>query len=145
MLSQQLSTSALIASLTTPRLYNLLQPITVPSYSSRSRFTNWGRTYTCVPLAIFEPETELQCALVLELARREGRRVRFSGIGHSPSDLACTREYMLRTTKMNKILEVGSPPLRALLSMIECLTASSLIRIGERREELRCCTGRDYP
>ena len=94
-----------LTSLSTPRLYNLLQPITVSSL--RSRFTNWGRTFTCTPLAIFEPETEDQCALVLELARREGRRVRFAGIGHSPSDLACTREYMLRTTKLNKVLEVS--------------------------------------
>ncbi|KAH8114844.1 L-gulonolactone/D-arabinono-1,4-lactone oxidase [Phellopilus nigrolimitatus] len=95
-----------LAALTTPKLYNLLQPITVPTRLSRSSFTNWGRTFFCTPYAIFEPEDEDQCALVLELARREGRRVRFAGIGHSPSDLACTSEYMLRTTKLNKVLEV---------------------------------------
>ena len=51
---------------------------------------------------------EWQCQLILELARREGRRVRFAGVGHSPSDLACTKEYMLRTTKLNRVLEVGT-------------------------------------
>ncbi|EJD04984.1 L-gulonolactone/D-arabinono-1,4-lactone oxidase [Fomitiporia mediterranea MF3/22] len=108
MLSRQHTPFAPLASLSVSRLWDLLQPIIVPWHSPRSRFTNWGRTFTCVPLAIFEPETEEQCALVLELARREGRRVRFSGIGHSPSDLACTNEYMLRTTKLNKVLEVNT-------------------------------------
>ena len=93
--------------ISTPQLYDLLQPITVPARSPRARFTNWGLTFTCKPLAIFEPETYEQCAMVLELSRREGRRVRFAGIGHSPSDLACTSEYMLRTTKLNRILEVS--------------------------------------
>ena len=68
---------------------------------------NWGGTYACTPLAIYEPETETQCALILELARREKKHVRFAGVGHSPSDLACTTEYMLRTTRLNKVLEVS--------------------------------------
>lgn len=102
------SSSDPFASLSTSRIYDLLAPVTIPYSSSRRRFINWGRTFTCEPLAVFEPETEYQCKLVLELARREGRRVRFAGIGHSPSDLACTKEYMLRTTKLNKVLEVGT-------------------------------------
>jgi len=85
-------------------LYTLLTPITVPS--QRACFTNWGHTFYCTPLAIFEPENEFQCELVLELARREGKVVRAVGVGHSPSDLACTNGFMLRTTKMNRVLEV---------------------------------------
>lgn len=106
--SQRLSRRTPLESIPTPLLYELLQPLTVPLQSPRARFTNWGLTFTCKPLAIFEPETYDQCAMVLELSRREGRRVRFAGIGHSPSDLACTSEYMLRTTKLNQILEVRS-------------------------------------
>lgn len=34
--------------------------------------------------------------------------MRFAGVGHSPSDLACTADFMLRTVKMNKVLEVSS-------------------------------------
>ncbi|KAI0789166.1 L-gulonolactone D-arabinono-1,4-lactone oxidase [Abortiporus biennis] len=89
-------------------LYNLLQPITLPASSPRATFTNWGLSYTCRPLAVFEPETEQQCELILELARREGRHVRAAGIGHSPSDLACTSEFMLRTERLDNILEVNS-------------------------------------
>ncbi|KIM41903.1 hypothetical protein M413DRAFT_445112 [Hebeloma cylindrosporum] len=87
-------------------LYNLIEPITVPS--NRTRFTNWGQTFTCTPSAIFEPENEFQCELVLELARREGKTLRMAGVGHSPSDLACTDELMLRTTKLNRVLEVNT-------------------------------------
>ncbi|KAJ7899272.1 D-arabinono-1,4-lactone oxidase-domain-containing protein [Mycena olivaceomarginata] len=82
-----------------------LTAITIPSSSPRARFVNWGLSYECQPLAIFEPEDERQCELVLEYARREGRVLRAVGVGHSPSDLACTGDFMLRITKMNKLLE----------------------------------------
>ncbi|KAG8215222.1 hypothetical protein J3R82DRAFT_8765 [Butyriboletus roseoflavus] len=83
-------------------LHDLLHPILVPD----SRFINWGRTFACAPLAVFEPENVHHCQLILELARREGKVVRAVGVGHSPSDLSCTSGYMLRTTKLNRLLEV---------------------------------------
>lgn len=89
-------------------LYDLLQPITLPGTSPRAKFTNWGLTFTCSPLAVFEPETQYHCELILELARREGRTVRAVGVGHSPSDLACTTGYMLRTEKLDKLVAVSS-------------------------------------
>jgi len=89
-------------------LHDLLQPITVPSTSPKASFTNWGLSYTCRPLMVFEPETEYQCDLILELARREGQTVRAAGVGHSPSDLACTSGYMLRTDRLRAILEINT-------------------------------------
>ncbi|KAH9929479.1 L-gulonolactone/D-arabinono-1,4-lactone oxidase [Fomitopsis serialis] len=74
----------------------------------RATFINWGLSYLCRPLAVFEPETEYQCELIFELARREGKTVRATGVGHSPSDLACTTGYMLRTEKLNEIIEVNT-------------------------------------
>jgi L-gulonolactone oxidase len=59
-------------------------------------------------MVVFEPETEYQCELILELARRQKKIVRAVGVGHSPSDLACTSDYMLRTEKLNRILEVNA-------------------------------------
>jgi len=97
---------ASVASLPISLIYDLLQPITVPSGSPRAKFINWGLTFTCQPLAVFEPEDEYHCELILELARREGKVVRAVGIGHSPSDLACTTGFMVRTTKLDKVLEV---------------------------------------
>ena len=89
-----------------PTLYDLLAPVTVRAGSPRARFTNWGLTYTCTPLAVFEPENELQCIAILELARREGKTLRVVGLGHSPSDLACTSEFMMRTERLDRVLEV---------------------------------------
>jgi len=87
-------------------LYNLLEPITVPY--DKAHFTNWGGTFTCSPVSVFEPENEFQCELVLELAKREGKTVRAVGVGHSPSDLACSSEFMMRMTKLNRVLEVNT-------------------------------------
>ena len=112
-------------------LYNLLQPITVPS--EQTRFTNWGRSFTCTPSAIFEPENEFQCELVLELARREGKTLRVAGVGHSPNDLACTSQYMLRTTKLNRILEVAQDR----FSLVNSYSFS----LGQYRETLCRCSG----
>lgn len=89
------------------QLWEVLAPVTASPRSARASFTNWGLTYTCRPLSVFEPENEAECGLVLELARREGKKVRVAGVGHSPSDLACTSEYMLRTEKLDKVLEVS--------------------------------------
>lgn len=103
-----------------PALYTLLRPITVPASDPRSRFINWGLSYECTPLSVFETETEYQCELVLELARREGKTVRAAGVGHSPSDLACTSGFMLRTEKLNRIIEVSQPTPFILFSSVRC-------------------------
>ncbi len=87
-------------------LYQLLEPVAVRADSPRAKFTNWGLSYTCTPLAVFEPETEAQCEQILELARLEKKTVRVVGCGHSPSDLACTSGFMLRAERLNKVIEV---------------------------------------
>ena len=123
-------------------LYNLLEPITVPK--KKARFRNWGRSFICTPSAIFEPENEFQCELVLELARREGKKLRVSAVGHSPSDLAMTNEYMLRTTKLNRVLEV-----RLLSVIVLDLVADGsflVFRYSDQHGKTICCrAGRHHP
>ena len=87
-------------------LYTLLEPVAVRADSPRARFTNWGLSFSCTPLAVFEPATEAQCEHILELARLEKKTVRVVGCGHSPSDLACTSGFMLRTERLDKVIEV---------------------------------------
>lgn len=89
-------------------LYSLLKPVTIDRSSSAAVFQNWGRTFTCTPSSVFRPESESQLELILELARREGQTVRAVGVGHSPSDLACTSGYMVQMDRLNKIIEVNS-------------------------------------
>ena len=101
-----MSSSSPSSQKSTSKLYKSLKPITIPASSPRASFRNWGQTFYCKPLVVFEPENEDQIALILELARREGKVVRAVGVGHSPSDLPCTSEFMVRMTKLNRILDV---------------------------------------
>ena len=87
-------------------LYRRLQPIIVHRSSSDAVFENSGRTFRCTPSTVFQPESEHQLELILELSRRERQTVRAVGVGHSPSDLACTSGYMIQMNQMNKIIEV---------------------------------------
>lgn len=89
-----------------PGLYQLLRPIAVDRSSSAAVFENCGRTFRCTPSSVFRPETEYQIQLILELALREHQIVRAVGVGHSPSDLACTSGYMIQMDRLNKIIEV---------------------------------------
>ncbi|KIK61043.1 hypothetical protein GYMLUDRAFT_225236 [Collybiopsis luxurians FD-317 M1] len=102
---------------TTPlsQLYEILLPITVPSSSPKARFTNWVKTFVCTSPAVFEPRSEYECQVILELARKEGKAVRVTGVGQSPSDLRRSNEFMLRTTYLNRILSVDKEKRRVIV------------------------------
>lgn len=109
----------------TQSILDALKDVTVPTSSPNAAFNNWANTFACRPHLFFEPRTVHQCALIFELARREGKKVRAVGIGHSPSDLACIDDgYMLRTTKLDKILEVS---LRSALQYFPFIASPSLL------------------
>ncbi|KAF8507688.1 L-gulonolactone D-arabinono-1,4-lactone oxidase [Hysterangium stoloniferum] len=84
-----------------------LDAVTVPVHSDRASFRNWSKTYSCRPRTVFEPENDDQCRLIVELARREKTSVRACGAAHSPSDLACTSGYLLRTDRLDRVLQVN--------------------------------------
>lgn len=97
-----------LSSLSVGALETLVQPCTVANTDEGEYYTfrNWGRTYACNPNRVFCPRSRNECALILELAKREGRRVRAVGVGHSPSDLACTKDFMVRMNGMSRVIEV---------------------------------------
>lgn len=97
-----------LADIPLAELYCLLKPITAPSHASS--FHNWAETFHCKPLIAFEPENLHHCQLILELARREKKVVRAAGVGHSPSDIACTRDFLLRTQKLKRLVSVSLSP-----------------------------------
>jgi FAD/FMN-containing dehydrogenase len=86
-----------------------LEQISIPSDSPDAEFRNWARTFQCRPQRVFAPKTVDQCRSIMELARREGARVHPVGVGHSPSDLACTNGWLLRTEGLKGILRVRWP------------------------------------
>lgn len=85
----------------------LLAGCTIPSSSPKATFFNWARTFKCHPQKTFIPTTIYECRLITEWARREGKTLRAAGVGHSPSDLACTDEWMIRMDGMKKVLQVS--------------------------------------
>ncbi|KAJ6476250.1 gulonolactone oxidase Lgo1 [Mycena sanguinolenta] len=92
------------ASLPRTALVAALEPIAV----TRPRWENWARTFQAIPRALFVPTSVHHCRIALELARRDHRVLRPVGVGHSPSDVACTRDYMLDMTRMSAVLEVNT-------------------------------------
>ena len=87
-------------------LQRALEPVSVPSDSPRATFTNWARTFKCRPTRVFAPKTSEQCRQILELGRREGARIHPVGVGHSPSDLACTNGWLVRTEGLSGLVKV---------------------------------------
>lgn len=111
------------ASLSTEALRDALQDIIVSSTSSKAVFRNWAKTFECRPAVgewfhmegltadgatVFEPTTVHQCRLIIELALRENQTVHPVGVGHSPSDLACTRGFMIRMEGLKGLVSVSS-------------------------------------
>ncbi|XP_064602926.1 L-gulonolactone oxidase-like isoform X2 [Liolophura sinensis] len=73
---------------------------------SGHNFANWAKTYTCQPEAYFEPKTTDEMREILSCAQQRGKKVKVVGCGHSPSDLACTTDYMICLRHYNRLLKV---------------------------------------
>ncbi|XP_043551203.1 L-gulonolactone oxidase isoform X2 [Chiloscyllium plagiosum] len=72
------------------------------------QFQNWANTYSCKPEFYFEPASVEEVRQVLELAKQRNKRVKIVGCGHSPSDIACTDDYLIRLNKLNRLLQVDT-------------------------------------
>ena len=87
-------------------LRRAVEPVSIPSSSPKASFSNWAKTFHCKPQRVFAPTTVLQCRQILELARRDGATVHPVGVGHSPSDLACTNGWLVRTEGISGLVNV---------------------------------------
>lgn len=127
-----LPTAVDIATIPTAALQMDLESISVPTRSPLARFTNWARTFECRPQRVFHPTTEVQCRQIIELARREGATVHPVGVGHSPSDLACTNGWLVRMEGLSGVVNVSTPGVCVVTSCLECI---------EWRRCARCADG----
>uniref|UniRef100_A0A8C4RMZ0 L-gulonolactone oxidase n=1 Tax=Erpetoichthys calabaricus TaxID=27687 RepID=A0A8C4RMZ0_ERPCA len=92
------------------------------------QFNNWAQTYSSSPELFFQPANAEEVKQILDLARQRGKRVKVIGGGHSPSDIACTGDFMIRLDKMNRILEVDAEKRQ--------VTVEAGIFLGDLNEEL---------
>ncbi|NWV25433.1 GGLO oxidase, partial [Origma solitaria] len=70
------------------------------------KFRNWAGTYGSDPELFFQPGSVEELREILDLARQRGKRVKVVGGGHSPSDIACSQDFMIHMGKMNRVLQV---------------------------------------
>ncbi|XP_031959215.1 bifunctional epoxide hydrolase 2 isoform X3 [Corvus moneduloides] len=70
------------------------------------KFQNWAGTYGSSPELFFRPRSVDEIREILELARQRDKRVKVVGGGHSPSDIACSEDFMIHMGKINRILQV---------------------------------------
>uniref|UniRef100_A0A803W5V0 L-gulonolactone oxidase n=1 Tax=Ficedula albicollis TaxID=59894 RepID=A0A803W5V0_FICAL len=76
------------------------------------KFQNWAGTYGSSPELFFRPRSVEEIQEILELARQRGKRVKVVGGGHSPSDIACSEDFMIHMGKINRILQVDKEKLQ---------------------------------
>lgn len=74
---------------------------------SSNTLHNWARTFEATPQRIYTPSSVSDLQLVVEAARRAEARVRAMGVWHSPSDLACSDEWIVIMTKISGVLGVS--------------------------------------
>jgi L-gulonolactone oxidase len=70
------------------------------------RFSNWAETYSCTPELYCEPSTVDEILEVLERAKKNRKCLKVAGWGHSPSDIACTSDYMLCMKNFKRVIDV---------------------------------------
>ncbi|KAK4700290.1 L-gulonolactone oxidase, partial [Phenoliferia sp. Uapishka_3] len=97
-----------LSHLSTGELYSQLAPITSLPGQAGSIFTNWASTFESQTASTFRPTTVEEVRLVVELARREGKELRPSGSGHSPSDLVCTDGFVINLDRIGRVLELDT-------------------------------------
>lgn len=69
-------------------------------------FKNWAESYSCTPSGYFEPKDEEDLKDILLEAKTTGKKVRILGYGHSPSDICCTKDFMVSMKNFNKIIRI---------------------------------------
>lgn len=91
----------------TAELEKLVKPVVLPSSSPKAKFQNWGRSFVSTPAKVFAPTTVTHCAAIVELARRQGVKLRAIGRAHSPSDLPFTAGWAMRMEGLNGVVDIS--------------------------------------
>jgi L-gulonolactone oxidase len=78
-----------------------------PDESSQKTFTNWAKIHSCTPKYYHQPSTEHEIIHVMQTALKSNEKIKVVGIGHSPSDIACTNDHMISLHEhYNRILMI---------------------------------------
>lgn len=81
-----------------------LPHLVLPFLSTKLSHLTWAGTYTCRPLAVFQPRSLAEIQTLVNEARLARKTIMTVGSGHSPSDLTMTSEWLCNLDKFNHIL-----------------------------------------
>ena len=79
-------------------------------YQADYRWRNHGKNLSSTVARYYEPGSAGEVQQIVKEARRTGHKVRVVGDSHSWSPLAVTKDYLISTRRLNKILHVGTNP-----------------------------------
>lgn len=101
----------------------------------------WAGTFQCRPQAIFQPTKVEEIQELIHQARRAGKTIMTVGLGHSPSDLTMTSEWLCNLDKFDRVLEEKPYRLEAADGTLETkfvdLTVEAGCRVYQLNEYLK--------
>lgn len=81
-------------------------PQSVRSFlSTKVIHKTWAGTFSCRPLAIFQPSNVEEIQELIRQAKLNKKTIMTVGSGHSPSDLTMTNEWLCNLDKFDKVLK----------------------------------------
>ena len=72
--------------------------------SLRHKHSTWARTEIAFPELYLQPESIAEIRLIVDLARQCKKQIVVVGSGHSPSDLTCTRSWMVNLDNFSAVV-----------------------------------------
>lgn len=76
----------------------------LPFKTRRRTHSTWAGTFSCRPQAIFQPSTVAEIQQLINAARKAGKTIVTVGLGHSPSDLTMTTEWLCNLDRFDRVL-----------------------------------------
>jgi FAD/FMN-containing dehydrogenase len=77
-----------------------------PLFRTRNRWSNYVKDQVANPLKLFVPNSLGELRDILQEARGLGYKVRAIGSGHSSSNIAISRDYMINTHGLDRVLNL---------------------------------------
>jgi FAD/FMN-containing dehydrogenase len=78
-----------------------------PLFNLRNTWRNYVNDQTANPIRLFHPHSLTELRDILEEARQHGHKVKAIGSGHSSSNIAISRDYMIDTHGLDQVLDPG--------------------------------------
>jgi L-gulonolactone oxidase len=97
------------------------------------QFENWAKNQKC-EVNILTPKNTQELSVQLEKIKKEKATIRAYGTGHSWSDIICGANYLVDTSKLNKIISVDKKT-----NQVRVQTGIKLEELNKKLHKLNLC------